>query len=140
MLWLQESADGSARIVLVEGGPRLRANVSEPLSAVAKRALERFGVEVRLASTAAIRRVSLSPMSGSGPTRTCGRPASWHDRRRSGSVVHRYRKSKAPPVGRSFCLRPGAEWFRGVSYTGSITVVTVWGIAISIVARIEATI
>src|SRR6266851_2820702 len=47
---------------------------------------------------------------------------------------------KPPPVGRSFCLRPGAKWFRGVSYTGSITVVTVWGIAISIVARIEATI
>ena len=38
----------SARVVLVESGPRVLANFPEPLSAVAKRALERLGVEVVL--------------------------------------------------------------------------------------------
>lgn len=40
----------SARVVLVESGPRVLANFPEPLSAVAKRALEKMGVEVRLGS------------------------------------------------------------------------------------------
>lgn len=40
----------SARVVLVESGPRVLANFPEPLSAVAKRALEKLGVEVRLGS------------------------------------------------------------------------------------------
>jgi NADH dehydrogenase len=39
---------GSARIVLVEGGPRVLAAFPETLSAAAKRALERLGVEVLL--------------------------------------------------------------------------------------------
>jgi len=38
----------SARIVLVESGPRVLASFPEALSAVAKRALEKLGVEVRL--------------------------------------------------------------------------------------------
>lgn len=38
----------SARIVLVESGSRVLGNFPEPLSASAKRALERLGVEVRL--------------------------------------------------------------------------------------------
>jgi NADH dehydrogenase len=38
----------SARIVLVEGGSRVLANFPESLSAVAKRALEKLGVEIRL--------------------------------------------------------------------------------------------
>jgi NADH:ubiquinone reductase (H+-translocating) len=38
---------GSARIVLVEGGPTVLANFPEPLRAAAHRDLERLGVEVR---------------------------------------------------------------------------------------------
>lgn len=38
----------SARVVLVEAGPRILAGFTEDLSAYAKRALERLGVEVRL--------------------------------------------------------------------------------------------
>ncbi len=38
----------SARIILVEGGLRLLANFPDSLSAVAKRALEKLGVDVRL--------------------------------------------------------------------------------------------
>jgi NADH dehydrogenase len=38
----------SARVVLIESGPRVLANFPEALSAVAKRALEKLGVEVRL--------------------------------------------------------------------------------------------
>ncbi|HEX2202491.1 MAG TPA: NAD(P)/FAD-dependent oxidoreductase [Longimicrobium sp.] len=41
---------GSARIVLLEGGPRLLAAYHEELSAYARRALERIGVEVRTGS------------------------------------------------------------------------------------------
>jgi NADH dehydrogenase len=40
----------SARIILVEGGVRLLANFPDSLSAVAKRALEKLGVDVRLAA------------------------------------------------------------------------------------------
>lgn len=39
---------GQARIVLLEGGPRLLAGQAEPLSERARRDLERLGVEVRL--------------------------------------------------------------------------------------------
>jgi NADH dehydrogenase len=40
----------TARVILIEGGPRLLAAYDESLSAYAKRALERLGVEVRLHS------------------------------------------------------------------------------------------
>ncbi|MDE2125117.1 MAG: NAD(P)/FAD-dependent oxidoreductase [Armatimonadetes bacterium] len=40
----------SARIILVEAGPRLLAAFSEPLSAAARRRLERMGVEIRCGS------------------------------------------------------------------------------------------
>jgi NADH dehydrogenase len=39
---------GQARVVLIEAGPRLLPQMPEPLSASARRQLERFGVEVRL--------------------------------------------------------------------------------------------
>jgi NADH:quinone reductase (non-electrogenic) len=38
----------SARVVLIESGSRVLASFPEPLSAIAKRALEKLGVEVRL--------------------------------------------------------------------------------------------
>jgi NADH dehydrogenase len=41
---------GSARIVLLEGGPSLLGNFPEPLRAAARRDLERLGVEVRTGS------------------------------------------------------------------------------------------
>ena len=40
----------SARVLLLEGGPRLLATYPEPLSEKARRALEKLGVEVRLGS------------------------------------------------------------------------------------------
>jgi len=39
---------GAARVVLIEGGPRLLATLPERVSATAKRDLEKIGVEVRL--------------------------------------------------------------------------------------------